>query len=212
MDLEKQGESKENVEGTSREPGSLGEIYAILSMRATEEAVRIGVEAGTAAAEKRLQEGAKEKCKNRYKRRLRNTRLLLANYRDMKDSTIGAIYSGRKLKESALDILDGLDEYQLESNYYVESIKQSQQRTLIILAHIDEMMRLYRISCEQSNKPEDMRRYRIVYATYIAPEKKTAEEIARENDAEKRTYYADIGKAIKPLSALIFGIDGVRIG
>ncbi len=129
----------------------------------------------------------------------------------MKDSVRGAIYNGRRMKENALDILDGLDENQLEDNYYVESIKQSQQRTLIILAHIEEMVRLYRISCEQSNKPEDMRRYRMVYAAYLAPEKKSAEEIARENDVEKRTYYADLNKAMKPLSALIFGIDGVRL-
>ena len=115
------------------------------------------------------------------------------------------------MKESALDILDGLDDERLEDNYYIESIKQTQQRTLIILAHIDKMVDLYRISCEQSGKPEEIRRYRILYAAYLDPVRKTPEEIARENCVEKRTYYSDIGKALKPLSALIFGIDGVRL-
>ena len=73
------------------------------------------------------------------------------------------------------------------------------------------MLNLYRISCEQSGKAEEMRRYRILHAAYIAPEKKSAEEIARENCVEKRTYYSDLGKAVKPLSALIFGIDGIRL-
>lgn len=50
-----------------------------------------------------------------------------------------------------------------------------------------------------------------LHAAYIAPEKKSAEEIARENCVEKRTYYSDLGKAVKPLSALIFGIDGIRL-
>ena len=82
---------------------------------------------------------------------------------------------------------------------------------MIILTLIYEMLNLYRISCEQSGKAEEMRRYRILHAAYIAPEKKSAEEIARENCVEKRTYYSDLGKAVKPLSALIFGIDGIRL-
>ena len=199
-------EMPQNVEGTSREPGALADAYAVMRRRAMEEGIQIGVE-----AEKRLQEGRKEQRKGRYNRRLHNTRLLLANYRNLKDHASGAIFKGRQMKESALDILDGLDDERLEDNYYIESIKQTQQRTLIILAHIDKMVELYRISCEQSGKPEEIRRYRILYAAYLDPVRKTPEEIARENCVEKRTYYSDIGKAMKPLSALIFGIDGVRL-
>lgn len=204
-------EKEEQVKGSSMEAGSVAEVYGILSQQAINEAIRIGVEAGTAAAEKRLEEGKKEQAKGRYKRRLHNTRLLLANYRNLKEHVSGAVFNGRKAKESALDILDGLDNFEYEDAYYISSIKQSQQRTLIILTHIDEMLNLYRISCEQSGKEEEMRRYRILNAAYIDPEKKSPEEIARENHVEKRTYYSDLGKAIKPLSALIFGIDGIRL-
>ena len=204
-------EMPQGVEGTSREPGALADAYAVMRRRAMEAGIQIGVEVGTAAAEKRLQEGRKEQRKGRYNRRLHNTRLLLANYRNLKDHVSGAIFKGRQMKESALDILDGLDDERLEDNYYIESIKQTQQRTLIILAHIDKMVELYRISCEQSGKPEEIRRYRILYAAYLDPVRKTPEEIARKNCVEKRTYYSDIGKALKPLSALIFGIDGVRL-
>lgn len=210
----KKVESEEMIreeKGTSMEPGVLADAYEIMRRRAMEEGIQIGVEVGTAAAEKRLQEGRKEQRKGRYNRRLHNTRLLLANYRNLKDHASGAIFKGRQMKESALDILDGLDDERLEDNYYIESIKQTQQRTLIILAHIDKMVELYRISCEQSGKPEEIRRYRILYAAYLDPVRKTPEEIARENCVEKRTYYSDIGKAMKPLSALIFGIDGVRL-
>lgn len=203
--------TQESIKGTSREPGALAEAYEIMRRRAMEDGIQIGVEAGTAAAEKRLQEGRNAQAKGRYKRRLHNTRLLLANYRNLKEHVSGAVYKGRAMKESALDILDGLDKHELEDNYYIDSIKQTQQRTLIILAHIDEMLNLYRISCEQSGKPEEMRRYRVLYATYIDPERKSAEEIASENHTQIRTYYSDLGKAIKPLSALLFGIDGVRL-
>lgn len=204
-------DEEKKIKGTSMEPSSAAEIYAAMSQRAVEEAIRIGIETGTAAAEKRLAEATKEQEKGRYKRRLHNTRLLMANYRNLKDHVNGAIFRGKQMKESALDILDGLDRERLENNYYIDSIKQSQQKTLIILAHIDQMLELYRIACDQSGKPEEMRRYKILYAAYIDPERKTVEQIAQENHVEKRTYYSDLGKAIKPLSALIFGIDGVRL-
>ena len=204
-------QSMEEVKGTSEEPGALAEVYELLSQRAIDEAVRIGVEAGTIAAQKQLEAGKKALERGRYSRRLHNTRLLLANYRNLKEHVNGAVFNGRKAKENALDILDNLDSFEFEDNYYINSIKQSQQRTLIILTHIEEMLNLYRISCEQSGKAEEMRRYRILHAAYIDPEKKSAEEIARDNCVEKRTYYSDLGKAIKPLSALIFGIDGIRL-
>lgn len=204
-------EDEKEVKGTSMEPGSLADIYATMSMRATQEAVRVGVEAGTRAAEERLEKGRKEYAKGRLKRRQHNTRLLLANYRNLKEHVAGAVYNGRKANETALEILEGLDEFEYEDNYVINSIKQSQQRTMIILTHIDAMLNLYRIACEQSGKPEEMRHYRILYAAYIDPERKSAEKIAKENDVEKRTFYSDIKKAIKPLSALLFGIDGVRL-
>lgn len=210
-EIEKDAMGCDRGEGTSMEPGSLAEVYAEMSKRATAEAVRIGVEVGTKVAEKRLEEGQKEQAKGRYDRRVRNTRYLLANYRNLKDHVKGAVFSGRRVNESAIDILDGLDGFKYEENYYIQSIKQSQQRTLIILTHIEEMLNLWRISCEQSQKPEEMRRYRVVYAAYIDPEKKTVEEISQENGIEKGTYYKDLKKAMKPLSALIFGIDGMRL-
>ena len=52
--MEQSTEEKEEVKGTSREPGALAGVYEVLSQRAIDEAIRIGVEAGTAAAERRL--------------------------------------------------------------------------------------------------------------------------------------------------------------
>lgn len=90
--MEQSVEEKEEVKGTSREPGALAGVYEVLSQRAIDEAIRIGVEAGTAAAERRLEEGKKEQTKGRYSRRLHNTRLLLANYRNLKEHVSGKLY------------------------------------------------------------------------------------------------------------------------
>jgi hypothetical protein len=174
-------------------------------------AVQRGTEAGIRAAMEYLTEERKQLKKGRYDRRLRNTRLLLKNYRSFRNYAKNAVYKASQLKENAVDILDGLDEYSFDDSLYIESIKKSQQRTLIILNHIDEMLRYYKIDCEQSGKDEELRRYRIIVAYYINEQRKSAEQIAEDEHIERRTLYKDINMALKPLSALIFGIDSMKL-
>jgi predicted transcriptional regulator len=73
------------------------------------------------------------------------------------------------------------------------------------------MLKYFRIACEQSGREEEMRWYRIIMKTYIDEERKTAEQIAEEEHIERRTVYKNINAAIKPLSALIFGIDSLKL-
>lgn len=149
--------------------------------------------------------------KSRQDRRLHNTRLLLKNYRLLKEHTKGAIFNASQAKERAVDILDGLNDYEMDDGLYIESIKKSQQRTLIILAHIDQMLELYKAYCYNSGNPEDIRRYGVIMATYIDEPKKSALEIAGTFGIEKRTVYKDIKAAANPLTALLFGIDSLRM-
>lgn len=186
---------------------------AIISARMVDIAIQKGVAAGVKAAADRLEEERKRERKGRYDRRLHNTRLLLKNYRALKHHALGAVYNGgraNEVRESAVDILDSLDDERIDDTLYIESIKRSQQRTEIIIEHIDEMLRYWRIDCEQSGKDEALRRYRVVYDTYIGDDQMTAEELAYREHIEKRTVYKDIKAAMRPLSALIFGIDGIR--
>ncbi|MDD3231687.1 MAG: hypothetical protein PHE09_21135, partial [Oscillospiraceae bacterium] len=133
------------------------------------------------------------------------------NYRTFKKHAQGAVFNAKQAKENAVDILDGLDDFNFDDSLYIESIKRSQQRTIIILRHIDEMLKFYRIACEESGREDEMRCYRIIMATYIDDEKKSAEEIAEEENVERRTIYKNINAAIKPISALIFGVDSIKI-
>ena len=185
--------------------------YAAVGARVLEVATARGIEIGIRAAMDYLAEEKEKARKSRYDRRLRNTRLLLKNYRSFKRHAQGAIFSAKQAKENAIDILDGLDDGMLNDNLYVEGIKKSQQRTIIILNHVEEMLRYYRIACEQSGKDEEMRRYRVIMAMYIDDDKMTAQDIAEKENIEARTVYKDITNAIKPLSALIFGIDSIKI-
>ena len=195
----------------SKEMGIGAANYIAMVSRTMEIAVQRGTEAGIKAAMDYLTEERKQLKKGRYDRRLRNTRLLLKNYRFFRNYAKNAVYKASQLKENAVDILDGLDEYSFDDSLYIESIKKSQQRTLIILNHIDEMLRYYKIDCEQSGKDEELRRYRIIVAYYINDQRKSAEQIAEDEHIERRTLYKDINMALKPLSALIFGIDSMKL-
>lgn len=191
--------------------GSAGELYAIISARVMETALQKGIEAGVQAAISYMEDERQKAKKGRHDRRLHNTRLLLKNYRIFKKHAEGAVFSAKQAKERAIDILDGLDDYAMDDNLYIESIKRSQQRTIVILNHIDEMLRYYRIDCEQNGNEEDIRRYKVIMATYIEEPKKSAEEIAGTFGIERRTVYKDINTALKPLTALIFGIDSLKL-
>lgn len=187
---------------------------AIIGARMLDIAIEKGVAAGVKAAADRMEEERKKERKGRYDRRLHNTRLLFKNYRVLKHHALGAVHTGAQandvIRENAVDILEGLDDEMVSDRLYIESIKRSQQRTRIIIEHIDEMLRYWRIDCEQSGKEESLRRYRIIYDTYVADDQMTAEELAQREHIEKRTVYKDIKAAMRPLSALIFGIDGIK--
>ena len=202
----------------SREsPGIVAGQIAVVGVRMLDIAIEKGVAAGVKAATDRIEEERKKERKGRYDRRLHNTRLLLKNYRVLKHHALDAVHTGARanevISENAVDILDDLESMgfrRVDDRLYIESIKRSQQRTRIIIEHIDEMLRYWRIDCEQSGREEALRRYRIVVDTYISDDQMTAEELAQREHIEKRTVYKDIKAAMRPLSALIFGIDGIK--
>nr|DAQ34076.1 MAG TPA: putative DNA binding protein [Caudoviricetes sp.] len=191
--------------------GATGFLYACISSRVMEQAIQRGIDAGVKAAMEHIRTEREKERKSRQDRRLHNTRLLLKNYRLLKEHTKGAIFRANQARERAVDILDGLNDYEMDDGLYIESIKKSQQRTLIILAHIDQMLELYKAYCYNSGNPENIRRYGVVMATYIDEPKKSALEIAGTFGIEKRTVYKDIKAAANPLTALLFGIDSLRM-
>lgn len=189
--------------------GKAGEIYEQLNARFMQRAIEQGITAGIEAAQKSIDAEKQRARQGRQDKRLHNTRLLLKNYRLLRRHAEGAVYNARQAKERAIDILDGIEDV-LDDHTYIESIKQSQQRTLVILEHIDEMLNFYRLYCEQ-NSPEAVRQYKAVMAAYIEEPKKSVTEICVTLSVNRRTYYRDLGMAIKPLTTLFFGIDSLHL-
>ncbi|ERM17335.1 hypothetical protein [Brevibacillus laterosporus] len=149
--------------------------------------------------EKKKQEKAKKDW------RLRNTKLLLKNYRAFV-AHCGKIETEMEL----LDMAEVLDELYTE-DFAVESIRRSKQRTKAMVDFISRMLNAYKNMCEQSGKTEEIRRYKIIYALYISEQKQEIEDVAKCHKIETRTVYRDITEAVKTLSVLVFGVDGLRL-
>lgn len=163
------------------------------------------------AAQVAIEQFRKEAERNRKAirdRRLHNTKLLLEKYRGFVEHSRSAVYEASQLNDDA-DFESLMGELMSSDSVFkmpvVKSIQESAAHTRIIVQHIERMIDYYKMRCENSSKPEDMRRFRVVYGLYIAPKEKTAQELAEEECVDITTIYRDLRAALKQLSALIFG-------
>ena len=168
----------------------------------------IAGKAGAKAAAEEIRKERQRERESRYDRRLRNTKLLLQNYRVFKAHCENAIFDSSQLEENAIDILDLM--WGRDGANFVESIKRSAQRTQIIMRHIDSMLETYYGLCELYGREEDLRRARIIKALYIDENAMTVEEISKQEGINNRTIYRDIDIAAEKLTGLIFGLDGLN--
>ncbi len=174
--------------------------------------IKMAAEIGAKTALDYINKENKAARETRYDRRLRNTRLLLSNYRDLKEHIKYAVYDAKQIierGESAIDVFDLMWEGNKNPDAFVESIKRSVERTVIIMNHIDDMLEAYKYICERSNKEADLRRWNIINSLYLNENPKSIDEIAKDEYVDRRTVYRDIEIATEKISALIFGIDGL---
>lgn len=146
-------------------------------------------------------------------KRLHNTRLLLKNYRLLKEHFKSAVYKFEE--EQSADELKPGDIWRLLNDnapeeVYIESICKSATRTMIILQHIDKMLGIYEAYCESSSMQSAQRQYRILKAYYLQEPQVSMADIADAEHVHRRTAERDLDAAIEGLTALIFGIDSIK--
>ena len=166
-------------------------------------AAEIGAQTGIKEWHKQREISSQE----RRTKRLRNTKLLVKNYRMFKSHCANAVYEASQITESHTEIIDLMWDPYSSHKSPLKSIKNSVMRTQVIMAHIDEMLAIYKIMCDNSAKDEDKRRYRILTAMYINDNIITVDKISENENIDKRTAYKDIDVACEKISALIFGAD-----
>lgn len=166
---------------------------------------------GAKEALKLFEQERKKEFGKREDRRLRNTKLLLRNYRMLKEHAENSVFGRTQMEESAIDILESMMSM-YDNEVIIESIKRSATRTAVIVSHIETMFGLYEAYCgNAANKEIEMRRYEVVWDMYMADNTLSAKEIAEKQNISTRNVYGDIKVAIERLSALIFGVDGLNV-
>lgn len=148
----------------------------------------------------------------RSDRRFRNTKLLLRNYTVLNANCSHAVYDAASAatgEESVEEIVEALDEL-LEENLKVESIMKSAARTQLIMRHVNRMLGIYKVVCENSVDEGEQRHYRVIEALYLRDRPLSPTAVAEREKIDKRTVYKDVDAACATLSALIFGIDGIK--
>ena len=169
---------------------------------------QIVVCASNAAIDRYEKEG-KRKHQEAVDRRLHNTELLLRNYRSFKFHSEKAVFDASNIKDdlSLQGLLEMMGCIKGDSNLTVLSVQESAARTSTLVHHIDNMLDYFKFRCENSGRPEDERRWRIIRDRYVVPEdeQKSFQEIADEESLSVSAVYKDHKEAIRKLSALMFG-------
>ena len=163
-------------------------------------------------AKKALEEEDKARRKSMQQKRdkrLRNTKRLLTNYRRLKKHAETAVYSS--MQEEVEDFMDLMWDPYDKAEQTVFSIKTSATRTSIIMAHVTAELEQYRKLCYASPNSIDHDRADALFARYIDEDEKTVDQIASMINADKRTVYRYIDKALNDVSAFMFGIDGIVV-
>lgn len=172
------------------------------------EGVSMGIRQGLEQAKN--EENLKEKIT--YDIKLKNTRLLLKNYRKFVSFCEQATVSEKELESATVeDILDKLYCSAYDEVTIVQSILVSKKRTEIILTHIEKIINFYIFDSENSKNNEKNRRAHVLEDLYIKGKKQPrTSEIAKKYCISERQVNRDKNVAIEEIAVLMFGIDGIR--
>lgn len=149
--------------------------------------------------------------KERQNMVLNSANVLVRNYRRFKKMCEESVYDSDTVKEPDLkEIIELMSGTFRNHDFEVLSIKERVVRTRTIMDHVDTMLKVYESQCNASHEPEEARRYRVIKALYLDETPMTVQEVSEQESITVSTVYRDAKKAIKSLSILFFGIDGVH--
>lgn len=186
--------SKEIVEKKKPKKMTYGEML--------EQAAKIA--AATAISQYKAEQEAHRKSVTDKK--FKNTKLLLRQYRALRDYAENAVFNASQLED--FDIIKLISGVTDSDKYKVESVQNQVAYTKTIMQHVETMLHIYKAKCLASGKDEVSRRWRVIETMYLegdaSPE---VNAIAAKEMIDGRTVYKDIDKACDELSNLIFGLD-----
>ena len=191
------------IEISEKESAMLKLIDEIVS-----EAVARGIKKGLEQAknEERLRE------KITYDIKIKNTKLLLKNYRNFVKACKQATFTEKELETATVEeVLDKIFCEVDDEVTVVQSILRSKKRTEIILTHIKRIIDFYLFEANQSGNAEKKRKADILNDLYVKGKNKPKIDVMSEKyHISDRQVRRDAASAIKEIAVLMFGVDGIR--
>jgi len=184
--------------------------FGNMSIVERQEIIELAALTATQTALKVYEKTTKQAKIKRSDMRLHRTDLLMKNYRALYNHCLDAVSEKRKIKDCAIDILDEIEEY-IDDELYIESIKKSAQRTIIIVSHVQKMLDIYQILAEKSKDPIQLRRFTAMYMRYVDETIPTIQRISEHLKIDRSVVYDDINIAFQTFGPLLFGIDSLKI-
>lgn len=176
------------------------------------ESVAAGISEGITKGMKELERIQEEKRLKQSDTRKYNTEMLLKNYRNFKEHISKSVYSSNQVIGLAKEKADfEIDFDEPMDDTYIKSIIKSKTVTRLLLEQIDTFLEYYLTKCMTSERPEIKRRGKVIELLYIEKQEKTFEMISEELGISVKTVNRDRKIAIKELSVLFFGIEGLKI-
>lgn len=150
------------------------------------------------AVKKAIKEYNKQQLADKKRKALHNTKLLLKNYDKIKSSIEEAISEESQLNESL--------KYDADDELYINSIRKSKLKSLIIIAHIDRALEVVHEEYIKKGIPEK-------YDAFVSCmfEGMTYEEAAILYFSSKQSISRWVVDATKLVSIQLFGVDGIDL-
>lgn len=153
-----------------------------------------------------------EKKKSRNEDKVRRTKKMLSSYRRMK-ATLSEEREFTEAEKIELrwrfieDLMGNSNELVSKSETVIIDQEKKRQENLYCIQSIENAIRLYQEECEKSSSEEGKRRFRELYAMYIADEAKSVKEIAETENISEKIVYRDLGIACKIIAVYLLGMQ-----
>lgn len=171
-----------------------------------EKMVASGVSMGIKQGIEQARNEEKLRDKITFDIRLKNTKLLLKNYRKFKEFFNQATYSEKELETATVEeVIDKIYCQAYDDVTIVQSILASKKRTEIIMTHIEKMIRFYLVEAEHSKIDEKIRKANILNDLYIEGTKVPEMSLlAKKYNISLRQLHRDKNAATEELAVYMF--------
>ena len=143
---------------------------------------------------------------------LHNTKVLLENYQKFKAYIERSVKTledveGVELSERDMDIMRifGIR----EDDRKIRSVQRSVTTMTLLMAHVDRMLEVYRVSCEGSPSEVERRKWAVIERMYLRENRMTTNQIAEEFKVDLRAIQYDAKQARDDIQVLLFGIEAI---